>query len=851
VKISLRQPIVVTACLVAFVALSAAPGSMTLAASLGAPSVGVPPIVSANGATSSATTSGASWHSAHADSGSGHNTSQAVHFFLPRTSTLVVPAGATSRAATQHAAPGAGLDNTGGAAAPPSLDVQPPASGAHTRDITIGTNFNGSGYTGWIPPDGGMASGPHQVIVAINGAFNVFSKGGAALSSQTLGGFFAGLPDASTAFDPHVEFDPNSQRFWVVAAATNGTTSSELFVGVSNDSDAMHGWSTYWLGVQGNFPNDWCDYPEIGLSSAGYVYMTCNMFSLKNAGGTATSMIRVMPESEFTGGSCCSWWEYWNLAGWSIQPTVMRNSGTGNGEFLASAGNGSADSTVRQYRVYNETVCCGSGPTLIEADIGVGSYSAPPCAVQPDSSYQCLESGNDARLVGAVWQYPYLYTWMDTSSGGYAKPYFIQISDLDNSVTQSWVLNYGSYSSMYPEVGVRPNGDMSMVTDEVSPSTANNLYASSWVIGIPNQGVCTVCTDGPAHWVASGAGNYQRLDTESRNRWGDYSGAFEDPDGTGIWVMGQYATNVNTYGMQVELTRESGDSIAPSSSASLSPPANANGWNRANTTVNINASDGGSGVYYQTFFATGAGAFGTSTGGASVSPVISAEGTTTVYFQATDNWSNTNAYQQATVRIDKTLPSTTSVKYKRLSPTSIRIKGVASDPGCGTTGSCVQAIYYYYNTAGDGSTSGVWNLIGQSAGTSGSVVWNTVGVPPGSHRIAADPLDYAGNIRICSAPGDNTCPNTTAVRRLTVSNTKTSAGVLGSVQTSPALTPNPCTKKSCAYVSIVHGATITFTETPKSGHHFVRWLVNGVAKGNATSLSVTITGNTKVAAVYK
>jgi len=284
--------------------------------------------------------------------------------------------------------------------------VRPPAgapgSASPPGDIVIGTNFNGSGYTGWIPPDGGLATGPHQVIVAINGAFNVFGKGGAVLSSQTLASFFAGLPDASTAFDPHVQFDPTSQRFWVAAAATNGTTSSEIFVAVSNDSDALHGWSTFWMPVQNNFPNDWCDYPQIGLSSGGFVYLTCNMFSLPNAGGTATPMIRVMPESEFTGGGCCSWWEFWNLSGWSVQPTVMRNSATGNGEFLASSGNGSADHTIRQYRVTNEGNCCSSAPTLSEADIGVGSYSPPPCAVQPDSTKQCLDTG-DARLLGAMW----------------------------------------------------------------------------------------------------------------------------------------------------------------------------------------------------------------------------------------------------------------------------------------------------------------------------------------------------------------------------------------------------------------------------------------------------------------
>lgn len=828
------------------------PAATAVAAASGAYTL--PPIASANGTVAPVPAgAGAAWHAASASSGTGRSVSHGRHFLLPRTSALVAPAAPAARGTRNLPGPGAGENHAVGVAPPPSLDVKPPAGatgGAVPSDITIGTNFNGSGYTGWIPPDGGMAAGPHQVIVAINGAFNVFSKGGATLSSQTLAGFFTGLPDASTAFDPHVEFDPYSQRFWVVAAASDGSTSSELFVGVSNDSDAMHGWSTFWLGVQGNFPHDWCDYPEIGTSSAGYVYFTCNMFSLPSAGGTPTSMIRVMPQSAFTGGSCCSWWEYWNLAGWSIQPTVMRNSATGNGEFLASAGNGSADHTIRQYRVTNETVCCSSGPTLSESDIGVGNYSAPPCAVQPDSSFQCLESGDDARLYGAVWQFPYLYTWTDTSDGGYAKPDFVQIDDRDNSVTQNWLLNYGAYYSMYPEVGVRPNGDMSMVTDEVSPSTANNLFASSWVVGIPNQGVCTVCTDGPAHYVAAGAGNYQRLDTESRNRWGDYSGAFQDPDGTGIWVMGQYATSSNTYGMQVELTRESGDSTAPNSSAFLTPSANSNGWTNANTTVHISASDGGSGVYYQTYFATGAGAFGSTIGGASVAPVVSAEGVTNVYYQATDNWSNSNAYQHATVRLDKTLPSTTAVSYDRLSATKVRINGSASDPGCGSTGSCVQSISYYYNDAGDGSSSGIWHLIGTSSGSSGSVVWNTFGAPPGKHLIAVDPTDYAGNTRICLNAGDNTCQTTTSIHKLTIKITKAGANVLGIVKLSAIVTPKPCAAKSCVYKSIAHGASIKFTAKANSGHHFVKWVVDGVNKGSAKSITVLIKKNTTIQAVY-
>ena len=58
--------------------------------------------------------------------------------------------------------------------------------------VQTGTSFNASSYTGWIPPDGGMAVGPHQVVVGINGAINTFTKGGTLLTSATLATFSTG-----------------------------------------------------------------------------------------------------------------------------------------------------------------------------------------------------------------------------------------------------------------------------------------------------------------------------------------------------------------------------------------------------------------------------------------------------------------------------------------------------------------------------------------------------------------------------------------------------------------------------------------------------------------------------------
>src|SRR5690348_466160 len=153
---------------------AAAPHKPAAAASSNAAAVSLPPIRSANGKIAPPAAGSGGWHVARARSGHGQSSAAGLHRFLPRTSKLVAPSG-SSRGAPWHAVPGAGVNHAAGVAPPTSLNVRPPAGAPRSKgDIVMGTNFNGSGYTGWIPPDGGLATGPHQVIVAINGAFNVF-----------------------------------------------------------------------------------------------------------------------------------------------------------------------------------------------------------------------------------------------------------------------------------------------------------------------------------------------------------------------------------------------------------------------------------------------------------------------------------------------------------------------------------------------------------------------------------------------------------------------------------------------------------------------------------------------------
>jgi hypothetical protein len=104
------------------------------------------------------------------------------------------------------------------------------------------------------------------------------------------------------------------------------------------------------------------------------------------------------------------------------------------------------------------------------------------------------------------------------------------------------------------------------------------------------------------------------------------------------------------------------DTIAPSTTAGLSPSPTPSGWGNGPVTVSLNATDNtcGSGVKNITYSAAGAQSIpSTTVAGSSASVVISNEGVTTVSFYATDNANNIESVKSQVVRIDNTPPTIT------------------------------------------------------------------------------------------------------------------------------------------------------------------------------------------------
>ncbi|TAK07109.1 MAG: hypothetical protein EPO39_07310 [Candidatus Manganitrophaceae bacterium] len=104
------------------------------------------------------------------------------------------------------------------------------------------------------------------------------------------------------------------------------------------------------------------------------------------------------------------------------------------------------------------------------------------------------------------------------------------------------------------------------------------------------------------------------------------------------------------------------DTVAPTTLSSVSPAANAAGWNNSDVTVTLNASDntGGSGLNEIRYrIGSGPELF---TCDSSISIPITAEGTTTVTYRAVDNAGNFEALKSTTVKIDRTPPSIISTQ---------------------------------------------------------------------------------------------------------------------------------------------------------------------------------------------
>lgn len=446
----------------------------------------------------------------------------------------------------------------------------PQGTVAPAQTQSLATTFQAVTDTQQAPPDTIMAAGPSNIVVAVNTEVAVYTKVGTQVSVQQLSDLFKleGAPAQDFIADPYVVYDPYASRFWLVALSVHDNPNrSNLLLALSNSSDATSGWSTFHVdaSLNGNDHTDnWCDRDTIGFDTQA-IYLTCDMFSFPTTKPDfKDTKIRVMTKGQLLTGTCCKWWDFFNLGegflGLStprgIRPAQMLGATDADGEYLVDAhGGGGSDDTLEVWHITNANRCCTdnpSAPDLAQNGRPVGSYDPAPDVRQQGTS-ATLDPGTTV-LQYAFWQGGHLSTgqnlacpsvhaacvaYTEVNVGNYP----------DMSVVNDFVLPASdTLDRFYPAAAPNGNGDKAMVFSASGP----NRFAGTSFVLIPNSSTCTNCFNTETS-IADGLGPYG---TSGKQRWGDYSGASADPDGDGVWVYGEFANTGNQWGTEVGLTMD-------------------------------------------------------------------------------------------------------------------------------------------------------------------------------------------------------------------------------------------------------------------------------------------------------
>ena len=188
------------------------------------------------------------------------------------------------------------------------------------------------------------------------------------------------------------------------------------------------------------------------------------------------------------------------------------------------------------------------------------------------------------------------------------------------------------------------------------------------------------------------------------------------------------------------------DTVAPATTVTASPNANAEGWHRGSTTINLSAADTRTGISSITYSMSGAQSIPPTTlASASASLTISAEGETTVSFSARDDAGNVETVGSYLVKIDLGAP--TSAINGAATRTTVKA-GTGSLTGSAHDNlSSVAATTATFTNTKTGVTTRIITTCTLGCGTN-ATAWSvsTAALPAGTYTVAAVSSDAASNI---------------------------------------------------------------------------------------------------------
>jgi hypothetical protein len=464
---------------------------------------------------------------------------------------------------------GGGGGSTARSAAPLAPTQSDQLFGFRGASQVLGVLFHGNDQL-VAPPDPVIAVGPSDVVEVVNSSIYVFNRGGALIPGGTADlNTFLGVESSHFATDPRIVYDAGSQRWWLtISEAPNpfscSTPAAPVLIAVSASSNPLPFTSWIVYGLPFLTPGTALgDQPGLGVSSYD-VAVTFNDYDC--TGSFLGSDIEILqkvdlehntgshPNAPFTDGA------------FGLQP--VQSFGV----------------TGTQYVVANNSDCqpsvCTSPAVEVDAftgapegqDVAAATTLAPMTPTVVDNSYfglpPAIQKGttttlntDDDRFLNAVWENGEIWTaggtectpagdsaprscldyvGVNASSTGVVNSTITQINNVAGAV--------GSYL-YYPALSMDSSGNVFTVFNESSSSTFPTIMDATIASGGSTLSAFQTLHTSSTFYDPASSGVCTPIGSTNACRWGDYSGAAQDPSNPqDVWVVSEAEDGATTSG---------------------------------------------------------------------------------------------------------------------------------------------------------------------------------------------------------------------------------------------------------------------------------------------------------------
>ena len=429
------------------------------------------------------------------------------------------------------------------------------------QDVMTGDNillksFNGMPQNNSIPSDAYCAAGPNHIIGTINSAIAIWDKNGNRLKSIDANGWFGNVVSGVSSFDPKVIYDQISNR-WVIVFLDqkDAPARANILVSVSEGSSALGTWYNYAFPCMANgatVDSSWLDYEGVGYDDQA-IYFTGNQWTFP--GSSKYAKIRIVSKAQLYANTAgpVDFTDFWDIRYpqslsskiFGIRPTRMYTT-VPNEYYFLQVNSGSANYCV-VYTLKNAL----TAPVLTGKVYSMSQYSSSPStATQLGGAATALEAGGSSLRNEPVYRDGILHvvhTIQNPSATAYGALHYFNLDIANGTMGEDYTYGASGYHYIYPSLAVDKNSNVGFTYSR----TGDNEYIGAFFSTKKFDAV----TISPSKVMQAGKGNYVVTYSGTRNRWGDYSGAWLDPNEEDMWMMTEYVSNTNAWGTWVSQVR--------------------------------------------------------------------------------------------------------------------------------------------------------------------------------------------------------------------------------------------------------------------------------------------------------